>query len=128
MKSTMHVNEIVHGKILEVNLHGKLGRRDFDRLVPDTERLIRQYGKIRILVTLREFHGWNLGALWDEIKWEAKHFNDVERIAIVGDESWHRFMAGLCKPFTTASVRFFKLDQLDNAHRWLNEGEWDATD
>jgi hypothetical protein len=120
MKTTAHVNEFVHGRVLEVNLHGKLARRDFDLIAPETERLIEKYGKIRILVTLHDFDGWDLGAAWEEIKWEAKHFNHVDRIAIVGDEQWHRHMAGLCSSFTTARVRYFTLDALDAAYQWVD--------
>lgn len=120
MKSTTHVDEFVHGRVLEVNLHGKLARRDFDQIVPETERLIERYGKIRILVTLHDFEGWDLGAAWEEIKWEAKHFNHVDRIAIVGDCRWHRRMAGLCNSFTSARVRYFNLDSLDAAYQWVD--------
>src|SRR4051794_5221843 len=30
MKSTTHVDELTHGKILEVDLHGKLNREDYE--------------------------------------------------------------------------------------------------
>ena len=120
MKTTAHVDEFVHGRVLDVNLHGRLTRRDFDYIVPETERLIRQYGKIRIVVTLHDFSGWDFGAAWEEIKWEAKHFNDVEKIAIVGDCKWHQRMATLCNPFTTAEVRYFNLDALDAAYQWVD--------
>ena len=120
MKTSAHVDEFVHGRVLEVNLHGKLAQRDFDQVVPETERLIERYGKIRILVTLHDFEGWDLRAMWEEIKWEAKHFNHVERIAIVGDARWHKRMANLCGPFTTACVRYFNLDSLDEAYQWVD--------
>jgi hypothetical protein len=121
MKSTAHVDELVHGKILEVELHGKLNCRDFEDLVPETERLIHRYGKICLLVTMREFDGWDAGGLWEDLKWEAKHFNDIDRLALVGHEDWHKWMAGFCKPFTTATVRYFTLEHLDEAHAWLSE-------
>jgi hypothetical protein len=121
MKSTPHVDEIVHGKVLEVDLHGKLGREDYEKVSPETEKLIRQHGKIRILVTMREFEGWDAGALWEDLKWETRHFNDIERLAVVGEESWHKWMAGFCNAFTKAEVRYFTFDQLEEAHVWLNE-------
>ena len=121
MKATDHVNELSHGRILEVDLHGKLDREDFKKVGPEAERLIARYGKIRILVAMRDFEGWDAGAAWEELKFEAKHFNHVERLAMVGDSSWQEWMASLCKPFTTATVRYFSFDHLDAAHEWLNE-------
>src|SRR5438045_2417092 len=107
MKSSKHVDEILHGKILEVDLHGKLNREDYEKLGPSVEKMIRQHGKIRILVTMHDFDGWDAGALWEDLKWDAKHFNDIERLAIVGEENWQKWMAGFCNAFTTAEVRYF---------------------
>jgi len=119
MKSTAHVDEIVHDKILEVDLHGKLSRQDYDSFAPEMERLIRERGQLRILATMHEFDGWDLGGLWEVIKWDTKHFADVERLAIVGEEPWQKWMVGFCKPFTTAEVRYFTFDRLEEAYLWL---------
>jgi len=27
------------------------------------------------------FHGWDAGALWEDIKFDIKHFGDIERLA-----------------------------------------------
>jgi len=121
MNSTAHVDEQVHGKFLEVDLHGKLSRADYERFVPETEELIRKYGKIRILITMHDFHGWDAAALWEDTKWNARHFNHIERLAIVGEKTWHRLMTGFCRPFTSARVRYFAHEQLDAARAWINE-------
>jgi hypothetical protein len=120
---TTHVDEAVHGKVLEVHLSGKLTSEDYTKFVPDTEALIRQHGKIRILALLDDFHGWNAGALWEDIKWDARHSKDVERIAVVGEKKWHRWMVGFCKPFTSAEVRYFEHEQLAEARLWLEAEE-----
>ena len=120
MNSTAHVDQIVHDNFLDVDLHGKLSRRDYRRLVPETERMIREHGKLRILVTMHDFDGWDAGGLWEDIKWDARHFDDITRLAIVGEETWHKWMAGFCKPFTTAEVRYYTFDQLDKAYAWLD--------
>ena len=122
MNSTTHVDEEVEGKVLEVVLHGKLGREDYERLVPDTERMIREHGKIRILVSMHDFHGWDAGAVWEDIKWNARHFNDIERLAIVGEKTWHHWMTTFCHPFTITQARYFTPDKLDEARAWV-EGD-----
>ena len=53
----LHVSEEIRGNVLEVHVTGKLGREDYEKFVPDTERLIQQYGKIRVLMVMRDFHG-----------------------------------------------------------------------
>jgi hypothetical protein len=120
MNSTAHVDESVHDKFLEVDLHGRLTRADYETFVPEIEKQILNRGTIRLLVTMHNFHGWNAWALWEEIKWDAQHFNDIQRVAIVGEKSWQKWMTGICQQFTTASVRYFTPDQLDQAREWLN--------
>jgi hypothetical protein len=119
MKVTPHIDEEVHGRVLEIAVHGTLVREDYEAFVPETEKVIARYGKIRVLVTMHDFHGWAAGALWNEIQWNAKHFNQVERLAVVGDKTWHRWMTNFSRAFTTARVRYFTLDQLDDAHAWI---------
>jgi phosphoketolase len=44
------------------------------------------------LFELTGFHGWEAGALWDEIKLDIRHFADIERLAVVGDKKWEHGM------------------------------------
>jgi hypothetical protein len=117
--TTAHVEEELHGNILEVKLHGKLTREDYLKWVPHSERLIRMKGKLRMLVELEDFHGWDAGAVWEEFKWDIKHFRDVERVAVVGETKWERWMTSFCKPFTTAEVRYFEPYELESARTWI---------
>ena len=58
----------------------KLARRDFDQFVPKT-REGSLPGTARFVSWSRcmTSRGWDVGALWEEIKWEAKHFHHMER-------------------------------------------------
>jgi hypothetical protein len=115
----LHLSEEVRENVLEVHVSGKLDRQDYAKFVPDTERLIKQFGKIRVLMVMRDFYGWDTGALWEDIKWDAKHFNDVERVAIVGEKKWQQWLVAFCKPFTRATVRYFDQEKLDEARAWV---------
>jgi hypothetical protein len=119
MPVTLH--EEADGKLLVAHLSGKLTREDYERLVPEVERLIRQHGKLRMLVRMHDFHGWTLGALWEDIKFDWKHFADIERLAFVGDRKWEAGMAAFCKPFTTARIRYFDESRAEEAFRWILE-------
>jgi len=121
MNSTAHIDEEVHGNVMEVNLHGRLEREDYQKFIPETERMIREHGKVRILVTMHDFHGWDGGALWEDLKWNAKHFNHIARLAIVGETTWHKWMTAFCKPFTSAKVRNFTPGEIDEARAWVAE-------
>ncbi|MFG0265041.1 MAG: STAS/SEC14 domain-containing protein [Rhodopirellula sp. JB055] len=118
---SVQLSEVAQGKYLEVHVSGKLDRETYQRLVPLAEEQIAENGKIRVLFAMHDFHGWDAGALWEDIKFDAKHFSDFERIAIVGERKWERGMAVFCKPFTTASVRYYNDSDIDEAREWLME-------
>lgn len=108
-------------RTLEVRLTGKLTPEFYETFVPAVEALLKGAKKIRILVEMHDFHGWSAGALWEDTKFGLKHWNDIERLALVGETKWQKGMASFCKPFTTAKVRYFEHEALDAARAWLAE-------
>jgi hypothetical protein len=107
------------GKVIEVRVSGKLTKEDYHRFVPEVEALVKQHGKIRVLLIMYAFQGWTAGALWEDIKFDLKHFADIERLAFVGDRKWEKGMATFCRPFTTADVRYFDESDIDAAGKWI---------
>ncbi len=115
----IQLTERNNGKILEVRVSGKLVHEDYQHFVPEFERLVKEHGKIRVLFEMTGFHGWNASALWDDIKFDLKHFSDIERLAMVGDRKWEKGMSVFCRPFTTARIRYFDVAQGTEARSWL---------
>ena len=109
------------GKLLEVHVSGKLVKADYEHFVPEFERLLRQHGRLRVLFDMTGFHGWEASAVWEDIKFDIKHFADIERLAIVGEKKWQNGMATFCKPFTKATIRYFDHSDAAAARTWLVE-------
>lgn len=108
-----------NGRVIEVTASGKLTKEDYQRFVPEVERMVKQHGRIRVLFKMQDFHGWTASALWQDIKFDLKHFSDIERLALVGEAQWEKGMATFCKPFTTAQIRYFDHDQTEDARKWI---------
>lgn len=108
-------------RMVHVRVTGTLTRDDYAVFVPQLERQIEQHGKVRILFEMHDFHGWSAGALWEDVKFDAKHFRDIERLAVIGETRWQKGMTAFCRPFTTAAIRYFEHAQLDQARAWLRE-------
>ena len=117
----IQLNEENDGKILSVHVSGKLAAADYEHFVPEFERLVHQHGKLRVLFDMTGFHGWEAAALWEDIKFDIKHFADIERLAMVGETKWQHGMATFCKPFTTATIRYFDRANAAEARQWLGE-------
>lgn len=116
---SVSLQEQADGQVLHVSVSGKLTKEDYEQFVPVIERRIAEHGKVRILVRMHDFHGWDAAALWDDLRFDLRHFRDIERLAIVGEKAWEHGMAVFCKPFTTAEIRYFEQDQEGEAQAWL---------
>lgn len=109
--------------IVEVSAQGKLTREDYQVFVPEIERLMDKSDDdgMRLLFEMEDFEGWEAGALWEDLQFDAKHRNDIDRLALVGEKKWQEWMATLCKPFTSAEVRYFDVSERKAADRWIRE-------
>ncbi len=107
------------GKILEACVSGKLTHGDYRRFGPEFARLVKQHGKISVLFEMVGFRGWKAAALWDDIKFDLKHFAGIERLAMVGEKKWQKGMSKFCRPFTTAHIRYFDRSSAGEARTWL---------
>ena len=108
-------------EVLAFKLSGRLHHEDYEIFAPSVENAIKTKGKIRLLAQFHDFHGWDAHALWDDVKFAAEHFRDAERIALVGEKKWEEWMARVCKPFTTAKVKYFDAAEVELARAWLQE-------
>ncbi|HED66781.1 MAG TPA: STAS/SEC14 domain-containing protein [Planctomycetes bacterium] len=106
---------------VEIHVRGKLTRETYEEFIPILEAHLKEHKKVRVLFTMKDFHGWTAGALWEDIKFDLKHFRDIERLAIVGEKKWQHGMAVFLKPFTSAEVRYFEWPELAEARAWLRE-------
>lgn len=118
---SFRIVEATAGNLIEVHATGKLTREAYEAFVPMTEQKIKEHGKVRILFVMHDFHGWDMGAVWADFKFDLKHFRNIERLALVGETKWEKGMAVFCRPFTTASIRYFDHTKIEDARAWLGE-------
>jgi len=110
-----------HGKIIAFKFTGILRDADYETFTPAVEHVIAEHGSARILGVFEDFHGWTPKAAWDDFKFGIKHYNDIERIAMVGENRFEKWMTLLAKPFTHAQVKYFDIAELSTAWAWIAE-------
>jgi hypothetical protein len=111
--------EVPQTNILEIAVDGKVTREEFDAVVARMTDVIELHGEVRLLEVVRDIGGIEPSALWEDIKFGPKHMRDISHVAVVGDQKWLEWATALAKPFLSAEVRFFRLDQIDEARRWI---------
>lgn len=106
---------------LGFKLSGKLHDADYKHFIPLVDTELAKDGKVNVLAQFHDFHGWDMHALWDDIKFATTHCTKIHKIALVGEKTWEKWMAAVCKPFTSAQVRYFDASEIEAAKAWLAE-------
>lgn len=107
--------------VVGFKLSGKLHDEDYKTFVPLIDAELAKEGKVNVLAQFHDFKGWDMHALWDDTKFATTHCTKINRIALVGEKTWEKWMAAVCKPFTMAKVKYFDVSEIDAAKTWLAE-------
>jgi hypothetical protein len=107
------------GPLVCIKVTGKLTDPDYERFIPAMEAVIAAHGKIRLYADLEDFEGWEWHAAWDDFAFGIKHWNDIERMALVGTKRWEDLAAKIADRLMPAEVRFFPVDDKAAALAWV---------
>lgn len=119
--SMVHIQQYPDSNILRTKAINSLNQDDYDRILPVAEDLLRTHGKLRWYFEMEGFEGWTPTAAWTDLKFGIQHASDFEKIAMVGDKQWEKWLTQLMKPFTSAEVRFFPTAEKDAAWTWIQQ-------
>ena len=108
------------GNRYRVDVSGVLRKGEMEQAQVTLAQEMARVGNVRLLFVLDRFEGWERGADWGDLRFYEAHGQNIERIAIVGEEKWRDdalmfALAGL----RTAPTRYFLPAELDRAHAWL---------
>ncbi len=84
------------------------------------KKLIEKGQKVRILVVIDHFQGWERNAKWEDIGFLVEYGDDIKKIAVVAEERWKDqafLFAG--KGFRATEIEFFPLSSMQQAVHWV---------
>ena len=108
------------GKLLQLKVRGMLKKTDHERLIRIAKEAIAREGKIKALIVVEDFQGWERHEDWGDVSFMMEEGQHIEKMAIVGDEKWRDdALAFTAKGFRPTAIEFFALSRLDEARTWL---------
>ena len=108
------------GNVAGIKLGGKITAEDYQEIIPRLEEILDEYGAVRLVAVLHDIRDMELGALWEDLKFDAQHARSVTRFALVGDAAWEKWLVRLSKPFIGGECKFFRRDDEVEAWRWIH--------
>jgi len=81
---------------------------------------IKRLGKIKLLLIVEDFQGWESGVDWGDMSFMLEHDENIEKMAIVGDEDLKdEFFAFAAQPLRTTQIEYFAPSRLAEAEAWV---------
>ncbi len=108
--------------VLALEAEGKVTVDDYQLIIiPAIESKLKQYKKIRVLYELgNHFAGFDIKAIWEDLKLGLTHWSNFEKIALVSDIKWIRMLTKLFGFILPYPVEVFHNNQLSQAQKWVS--------
>jgi len=105
--------------IYAFEIRGKLHAQDYEILRSKIERQLKKESPISLLIKVKQFEGWTLKAMWEDLKLGIEHNNDFLRIALVGGRWVDKVLSDIGDLFLAAEIENF--DNETDAINWLKQ-------
>lgn len=108
------------GNLRVLRITGLLRKSEWDSALATEAEHWRPETRLKVLVIVKDFKGWERGADWGDMDFFVEHDHQIEKIAIVADPKWKLetlMFAGA--GVRSAQVKFFPESQLTMARAWL---------
>ncbi len=111
------------GNALGYRITRPLDQQEVDQITDELEGTFSVHGKLRLLIDLQSHPHEDLKALWEDLKFDFRHFSDIERLALVGGSDLEKWSTRAFGFLTFTDCRCFSRDQMTAAWNWLLEGQ-----
>ena len=106
--------------LMTVKVTGVLKKSELDRAQASAREIIKRHGKVRFLVIVEDFRGWQQEGRWGDVSLEMEYDEHIEKIAIVGEEQWEYVaLAFVGKGVRPGAIECFPPSDLARARAWV---------
>lgn len=110
------------GAVVGMRVSETLTHADLDQIAADLKPYLSKDARINVLILMEDFHGWeSVSAMLQDLKIDAQANKHVDRIAMVGEAKWQKWMAWFTKAVARGELKYFDRAQLAQAWEWLRQ-------
>jgi hypothetical protein len=107
--------------LIAIKIDGKVRKEDYQMITPLINGRVKDYGKIRMYIEIESIEGIEPAALKEDLKTYLRHFNHMEKIAVVGKSKWQKLWSKLASPFVSGEMNYYSKEEITDAVRWILE-------
>lgn len=102
----------------------KIDKKEEGAWIKTFNNLIKEYGRINILILLDGKINYGIDAAYDDLKWTFKNLKNMNKLAIVSESRVLGWLVAADSPFgklAGISEKHFETSHLQDAWRWVKE-------
>ena len=110
------------GAVLGLVVSGKVDSEEENKWIGIIDNLIKEHGKISLLVLLDGKLDYEFGAAYDDLKWTFKNMKHLNKIAVVSESRILGMLVAADSPFAKLvgiSEKHFETNKLQEAWDWV---------
>lgn len=109
-------------RVVGARISGKITRPEFDTVAAALEAALAKHDKVRFYAEMETFGGVAMDALFKDLEFGLRHWQQFEREAVVTDRNWMRRLALMAdKLLPSIEVKVFAGDEVESAKAWICE-------
>jgi hypothetical protein len=105
--------------VIEVQVADKVTAQDLKLFEEYFNHKKEVHDKVNLLMVVNEI-GYTPQGLFEDIKFDTRHWNDFNKIAVVSDKKWLELSTKVANALPSVEVEHFNLDEKDQAKSWLH--------
>ena len=113
------VLDLTNKDLIAIQIDGKINKSDYEKITPLIDKTVKEYGKIKLYIQIDNIEGIEPKAFAQDVKLYFKHFNHMNKIAVVGETNWQKLWANLASPFVSGKIKFFPHGEVVAARKWI---------
>lgn len=107
--------------ILQIEVGERITEEDYEKLKPEIEKTIDQYGKVKFLCRMEEIPDLSLGAVVEDFKIFFKNLTDLDKVAVVGSDEKLKKLVKTDIVLPNVDMEYFDFEQIDEAWAWVKK-------
>lgn len=111
--------------IVGIQVSDTLTEDDFEALVSKLRHKLEAHTTARVLFEVDDVDGWEPEERWEELDLDIRHVQDVDKVAVVGDDVWDPLMDKINVLFPMSLVETYEDKDREEALEWIR-GEMDV--
>lgn len=109
--------------LVAIKVDKKIEGEDYNKLNQLVNGALSENRRANLYIEMGSIEGLSPMAIWEDLKFDFKNYDNLEKVAIVGEKDWEEYMTNMYDKFTNADVKFFEKSKKENALEWVGAKE-----